>query len=246
MFNIKELKSGLPKVCVPLLPRNFDELKQELDVLNDVYYDIIEWRIDYYDDVENTNVLLETLNYIRTQLPKCTLLVTFRTIFEGGNKITEHYQDIYQLLIKSNKIDLLDIEFSRGDGLFLDLLSLAHQHNVYVVASYHDFSSTPSKQEMMFKFEKMATLQADIFKLAVMPRNVEDVLRLLEVTYLANSKYKQPIVTMSMSKLGFISRMSGELFGSAITFGSSKEASAPGQISANDLHDLLQLVHKGL
>ncbi|MDI5818043.1 type I 3-dehydroquinate dehydratase, partial [Salmonella enterica subsp. enterica serovar Kentucky] len=40
---------------------------------------------------------------------------------------------------------------------------------------------------------------------------------------------------MSMSKTGVISRLAGEVFGSAATFGAVKKASAPGQISVADL-----------
>ena len=45
-----------------------------------------------------------------------------------------------------------------------------------------------------------------------------------------------PIVTMSMGKLGIISRLSGEIFGSSITFGTiSDKVSAPGQIGIKEL-----------
>ncbi|MFQ9924852.1 MAG: type I 3-dehydroquinate dehydratase [Beduini sp.] len=241
-----ELKNGLPKICVPLIAKDKEELQSELNALKDVYYDLIEWRIDHYEKVEEESELLAALELIRKQVPDCILLVTFRTIYEGGNKITERYFDIYRSLLESQQIDLIDVEFSRGDELFTRILKLAHQHHVGVIASYHDFSQTPSKKEMMACFEKMKTLRADIFKLAVMPKNIEDVLALLEITYKANERFTQPIITMSMSKLGFVTRAVGELFGSAVTFGSGQQASAPGQISANQLHQLLELMHEGL
>lgn len=241
-----ELKNGLPKICVPLIAKDKEELQSELNALKDVYYDLIEWRIDHYEKVEEEAELLVALELIRKQLPDCILLVTFRTIYEGGNKITERYTEIYRLLIESQQIDLVDVEFSRGDDLFTEILKLAHHHHVGVIASYHDFSQTPSKKEMMACFEKMKALRADIFKLAVMPKSIEDVLALLEITYKANERFTQPIITMSMSKLGFITRAAGELFGSAVTFGSGQQASAPGQISASQLHQLLQLMHEGL
>ncbi|WP_041138207.1 type I 3-dehydroquinate dehydratase [Beduini massiliensis] len=241
-----ELKNGLPKICIPLIAKNKEELKTEINTLKDIYYDLIEWRIDHYEKVEEESELLEALELIRQELPDCVLLVTFRTIYEGGNTITKRYADIYRGLIKTHQIDLIDVEFSRGDELFTEILKLSHHHHVGVIASYHDFSQTPSKKEMMACFEKMKTLQADIFKLAVMPKSIEDVLALLEVTYKANKLFTQPIITMSMSKLGFITRATGELFGSAVTFGSGKEASAPGQISAEQLRQLLLLMHEGL
>ena len=55
---------------------------------------------------------------------------------------------------------------------------------------------------------------------------------------------KQPIITMSMSGMGVISRFAGEIFGSALTFGAVKKASAPGQIDVEDLNTVLQIIHK--
>ena len=54
----------------------------------------------------------------------------------------------------------------------------------------------------------------------------------------------RPIITMSMSKLGIISRLSGEVFGSAATFGALKKASAPGQIDIKELRSVLTTIHQ--
>ena len=48
---------------------------------------------------------------------------------------------------------------------------------------------------------------------------------------------------MSMAGLGAVSRISGEIFGSAITFGSMERASAPGQLELADLRNVLEIVH---
>lgn len=49
---------------------------------------------------------------------------------------------------------------------------------------------------------------------------------------------------MSMGQSGIISRLSGEIFGSAVTFGTIGAASAPGQIDLDSLRMVLQLLHK--
>lgn len=49
---------------------------------------------------------------------------------------------------------------------------------------------------------------------------------------------------MSMAGTGVISRLAGEVFGSAMTFGAAKKASAPGQIDVNELRHVLDLLHK--
>ena len=54
----------------------------------------------------------------------------------------------------------------------------------------------------------------------------------------------RPIITMSMAGTGLISRLCGEVFGSALTFGAAKKASAPGQAAVNDLNNMLQFLHE--
>ncbi|EPZ7798013.1 type I 3-dehydroquinate dehydratase, partial [Shigella flexneri] len=71
------------------------------------------------------------------------------------------------------------------------------------------------------------------------------VLTLLAATLEMQEQYAdRPIITMSMAKTGVISRLVGEVFGSAATFGAVKKASAPGQISVNDLRTVLTILHQ--
>ena len=85
---------------------------------------------------------------------------------------------------------------------------------------------------------------ADILKMAVMPNNSRDVIRMMERTLSWNEKSDRPMITMSMGKLGGVSRMCGELTGSCMTFGSVTAASAPGQIPMDLLKKVLWLMHE--
>ena len=51
---------------------------------------------------------------------------------------------------------------------------------------------------------------------------------------------------MSMAGTGVVSRLTGETFGSALTFGAATKASAPGQINVNELEQVLDIIHKSL
>ena len=86
---------------------------------------------------------------------------------------------------------------------------------------------------------------ADLLKLAAMPQNPGDVLTLLSATWEMKEKYaRQPLITMSMGGTGLVSRLTGEVFGSALTFGSAGVASAPGQIGVQELKAALKLFHE--
>ncbi len=108
--------------------------------------------------------------------------------------------------------------------------------------SNHDFHKTPSDEEMIDRLEKMESFDADICKIAVMPQNKNDVVRLLNVTYTMSRKLSKPLITMSMGTIGVISRICGETFGSSLTFASKGKASAPGQISVNDMNLILEAI----
>lgn len=122
--------------------------------------------------------------------------------------------------IQTKDIDLIDIELFSGDANVKALVSMAEENNVYVVMSNHDFEKTPSKDEILSRLRKMQDLGAHIPKMAVMPNDTGDLLTLLDATYTMKTKYAdRPIITMSMAATGLISRLSGEVFGSACTFG---------------------------
>ena len=109
--------------------------------------------------------------------------------------------------------------------------------------SSHDFTRTPSIDTMLGKIKQMDSLEADIIKIAVMPEDYRDVLLLLETTLKANELYDKPLVTMSMSSKGIATRILGEQFGSAVTFGKDNNSSAPGQIEVHALKEVLKVIH---
>lgn len=99
--------------------------------------------------------------------------------------------------------------------------------------SNHDFDKTPPKEEIVSRLVKMQEYGADITKIAVMPNTEEDVLILLDGSLeMKKGKADRPFIAISMGSLGMISRISGELFGSCMTFAAAGNASAPGQLNA--------------
>ena len=84
-----------------------------------------------------------------------------------------------------------------------------------------------------------------IVKLVVTPKTPEDVLRLLAVTSEFHCENKEtPIITVAMGKLGKISRVSGETFGSCVTFASHKKKSAPGQFDLEEMRRTIDMMHQ--
>ena len=122
-----------------------------------------------------------------------------------------------------------------------------NQDRLIIVIPAYDFAKTPEKDEIVRRLRKMQTLGADIPKIALMPNCKKDVLTLLEATLEMSEQYAdRPIITMSMAGTGVVSRLTGETFGSALTFGAASKASAPGQIGVHELKQVLDIIHKSL
>ena len=78
-----------------------------------------------------------------------------------------------------------------------------------------------------------------------MPVERQDVLELLKATVMADERLSIPVITMSMGSLGAVSRICGSLTGSAMTFASVGETSAPGQIPIESMQAALRLLECG-
>lgn len=240
------LDNGIPKICVPLVGKTIDDVIQECHYIQDKVYDIIEFRADCLQGPVQGQVVLDALRAIRDVLPTSSILFTFRTHLEGGEKeiSEESYFSLITQVIQEGVADAVDVEYFRDRRSIEVVVALAKEKKVTVVMSNHDFNETPFFEEITSRLIGMKRLGADVAKLACMPQQAKDVLTLLRATEFVKAQYPdEPIITMSMGRLGVISRISGEAFGSAMTFGSAKKASAPGQLDVDTLQYILKAIH---
>lgn len=238
---------GIPKICVPIVEKTREGILAAAEAFDKTALDIVEWRADWFDGVFDFAQVEEVLKGLRGLLGGIPVLFTFRTAGEGGEKEieTDAYTTLNTQAAATGLVDLVDVELFTGDEVVKEIVEAAHVCGVKVVASSHDFAGTPAKAEIVSRLCRMQELGADIPKIAVMPRNKEDVLTLLDATReMAEEHADRPIITMSMNGTGLISRLCGEVFGSALTFGTAGKASAPGQIDASELRKVLALIHK--
>ena len=227
---------GKPKVCVPIVESHDEAILNKLKEFNELEVDMIELRIDFYENIHQEDALRNLfLNIAALQIQKPVIL-TIRTAAEGG-----------EVEIEANEFDIYDVELALGTNMAIELRTLIHDAGKYMLMSSHNFDRTPEVDSLMQKFRSMDSLEADIMKVAVMPEDYQDLLNLLSFTVQAKHEYAQkPIVTMSMSSIGLTSRLVGEQFGSAITFASVGKASAPGQIDYQELNQMIDIIHKNI
>ncbi|MGZ1489619.1 type I 3-dehydroquinate dehydratase [Brevibacterium sediminis] len=134
----------------------------------------------------------------------------------------------------------VDVEIDRAESG--SLIASAREAGVPVVASHHNFESTDSPERLLKTFAAMSEAGAHVAKVAMMPQAPADVLRLLEATATADASLPVPVLGISMGSLGRTSRIMGADFGSCATFAQIGQASAPGQVEASVLAEILDRV----
>ena len=238
-----EINKGKPAVCVPVMDKRPDSIISHIKEIAEEA-DMIEWRMDFFEDSLSLKKTDRIFRDIRMAAGDTPLLITIRTDREGGNFPAESGRYVEQVLRSavSGCADLIDVEYDTAPDIvkFIDVI---HMNDIKVIASHHDFYKTPSIEDMYDKLVLMADSGADIVKLAVMPERPSDVIDLTEATNEFHESFPEtPLVTMSMGGLGSVSRISGGTFGSCITFGADREASAPGQLDFRELKEIIRIL----
>ena len=234
--------------------------------------DAVEWRIDPLLAAASGSVLTRAeaaLSLLpRALTAGLPILLTVRTGFEGGQvEITEddYAEAVRALIAGATGVEVgdgtaaaagvesgvpgaaasgvpvaIDVEIDRADSG--SLIASAREAGVPVVASHHNFEATDSAERLLATFTAMSEAGADVAKVAMMPQTPADVLRLLEATSTADASSPAPVLGISMGPLGRTSRIMGADFGSCATFAQIGQASAPGQIDAVVLAEILDRV----
>ena len=204
--------------------------------------------------------VLECLRRMADVVDVTPLLLTCRTAAEGGRARLD--DSGYGALLRSVLDELagwepgrrpsaVDVEVQRG--CLPQVSEQAHGLGIDVVASFHDFKTTPADDVLEDVLSRMASEGADLAKIAVWPTGADDVARLLGVCARATAAPGKgtglglPVAAMSMGALGAVSRVA-PVFGSALTFAvvpdeqGETQASAPGQLPIQDVRRCLELL----
>jgi len=270
---------GLPAVAVSLTGPSLAQARTQARSAIDAGADVLELRVDLLeeagalaapDPLDAATVaaqVLECLRGLREAIDTTDgadagspVLLTCRTAAEGGRAQLD--DTAYGSLLRSVLDGLtdwaperrpvaIDVEVQRG--CLPQVCTQAHGLGVDVVASFHDFETTPADEALEEVLARMAREGADLAKIAVWPTSADDVARLLGVCARATAGAGEaaalgvPVAAMSMGALGAVSRVA-PAFGSALTFAvvpdeqGQARASAPGQLPIQDVRRCLELL----
>ncbi|WP_448584089.1 type I 3-dehydroquinate dehydratase [Thermocrinis sp.] len=208
-------------IAVPLSDQSLEE---DLKAVKELGADIVELRVDMFKRTEPDYVLSWVK---RAKEVGLLTILTVRSKEEGGREVPER-ERIFELV--SPHADYTDIELS-SQALIPYVRNITKNSGKKLIISYHNFELTPANWIIREIFREGRRWGADVVKVAVKANSYEDSARLLCI---ARQEEGQKII-ISMGRYGKISRISGFIFGSVISYAYYKQATAEGQLSLEEM-----------
>jgi 3-dehydroquinate dehydratase I len=246
----KPIAAGtVPLICTPIVGRTAEAVRNEVAAIVPKRPDVLEWRVDHFQEIARTSTVIEVARSIKAAAGEIPLLFTRRSDREGGEKLSvsePQIVELYQEVCAARCVDLIDYELANSPDDVRRLRGISREYEIAMIMSYHNFQLTPPAPELRAKFRDAERQGADVAKVAVMPKGLEDVLALLQATLEGSRETAIPLITMSMGGYGSLSRMFGSVFGSSLTFAVGQNASAPGQVAIEELRAVLATVRRAV
>lgn len=232
---------GRARIIVPVTARDAAGIEEELAALRDHPHDMVEWRVDRFmsGTAEGIAAAHGLVNWIMSQA-RVPVLTTVRTKDEGGAADLDADSYRAAVLALAEASDAVDVEIMRD--LRGQTITEARMRGAVVVASFHDFAGTPTAARLRELLGAQAATEADVMKFACTPSGPKDLLRVLEAQVWAREEFGRPVIGIAMGELGTLSRLCGQALGNAATFATGGASSAPGQLTAEQVREVLDLV----
>jgi len=170
---------------------------------------------------------LDLLQILRARVRP--LVFACRPVSEGGQwEEGESRRRLVLLEAIKRGYDYVDVEYRS------DLVDVAMEKSGSgLIVSWHDLEGTPPDLEGLYA--RMCDRGADVVKIAVTPRSVEDVARVLQLSARVAASRGKPLVAIALGPLGVITRLVGGRYRSPFTYASADlgAETAPGQLPAD-------------
>ena len=243
----RKLGGETPLLCTPLVGRTRERVLAEAVSVLRQKPDVVEWRVDFFDAIGDTDAVIGTARALREAVGKRPVIFTRRAEREGGERIAigeAEVVELYGAVAATRLVDFIDFELGSDPEHLRRVRESTRRHEVRLILSYHNVSYTPGQAYLVDRFLEAERLGADVAMVQVMPRDRADVLRLLAATAEADEKARIPLISISLGPLGSVTRMVGGLFGSWLSFAVGESASAPGQIPIGDLVAVYDIIRR--
>ncbi|MGT2910727.1 type I 3-dehydroquinate dehydratase [Streptococcus cameli] len=223
------------KIVVPIMPKNVTDV-EAIDLERLEGADLIEWRADVLPKEE----ILTLAPAVFEKFVGREVIFTIRTTKEGGylDLSDQEYVSILKEVAALYQPDYLDFEYYSHQAVFEEMLDFPN-----LVLSYHNWQETP--ENYMEIMSELTALSPAVVKIAVKPKTEQDVLDVMNYTRgFKTLNMEQSYATISLGKLGLLSRLSGNITGSCWTYACLDEVSEPGQIPLAVMKKIVEVLEK--
>ena len=214
----------MTRLCVSIFAHESEQLRKDVARAIEAGADVIELRVDEYDDIVDLMLLFEQVDF--------PFIITRRPERQGGESDeTDGDRLLVLAAIRAEREETLwvDLEFdSERDADFEELL------NEKSILSTHDFKGRPTT--LGKTYVEMCKDKSPVVKLAWTARSIRDC---VECFQLLDVRAK-PTIALCMGEAGQITRILAKKFGAFLGFASLDDASvtAPGQLSISTLKNI--------
>lgn len=202
-----------------------------LDEARSAGVDIAELRIDRYSDHHPEYVKQEV-----SRFRNFATIATIRIKSEGGAWPLDETSRLALFEAVIPHVHGVDVELSARE-ISASVVNAAHRAGKLVFVSYHNFETTPSTTELDTILASAKAAGGDVVKIATAASSLSDIQTLSEFT-IRNAS--QNIVTVAMGSEGTLSRVFFPALGSLVTFAHRGNPTAPGQLSYQEMFELLK------
>jgi len=222
------------RVCVSLQPQSMEDLRDLLSRVKEHSPKLIEIRLDHLRTI-SLEKIKETL---LTDLEQCIL--TCRPMREGGYYEGDERERLHFLegviKLRPGYVDI-EVVALREHRYLADE---ARKNNVKIIASCHDFKGTPELQQLE-NLSREALEYGDLAKVVSMAVGFNDNAVVLSLYKIFR---EGRLIAFCMGEAGVPSRVLCTWLGAPFTYASLDKATAPGQLSIEELrrfYDVVQM-----
>ena len=211
------------KICGIVFASEEEEALREIDAAVGLGADLVELRLDSILNAEPSRLI----NHKDT--PKIV------TDLAGKRRAEDRVRTLKKAISLHPDFVDINLDFELGIKARGDLMSLAKQHGVKVICSFHDHNKTPPESKILSSLSEMVEIGADIGKVAVKADSIEDC-RLVMNLISKSAEMGLPLVAISTGELGSFTRLLGPIYGSFLTYAPiSPEKVSLGQIPLEEM-----------
>ena len=209
-----EFGAGVPKICVPICGKTKEDVLEQAKIILDTPADIIEWRMDWFEQVENTASVVEMAKELREVFKETPVLATFRSKKEGGELevSTEYYVELNCAVAKSGYVDAVDVELYTGDKEVetieevVEELDILYMTRVQKERFFNEQDYIRLKDTYILDLKKLEKSKSDLIVMHPLPR-VNEIA--IEVDDDPRAKYFDQVQNGRFMRMALILKMLG-------------------------------------